>query len=830
MIPFPHSLNLLDMACTTHLLSSRSFICVSPYPRSGRARDNGGWGLPMEMPLPRLVVPLACAAVSVWAYRAAFDCELVFDDELAITRNADTDPAQTPWSNLLHHDFWGHPLDRPGSNRSFRPVTVATFRLNRLFAPSAAGHHAVNVALHAVATALVACAAFWHLDRAPGVAAHGANVVGATVCGLLFAVHPVHAEAVTGVVGRAEMLCCICVLLGARVLLRGGDGGGVVRSVAAGTAAALLLLLAALSKETGVTAAAALPVADALLRGRWTPSRAAALPCLAAAAAYTCVRLWVVGSVDLAGSGLLRKTENPVMFAATPLSKALSLAHVQCQYARLLVWPTDMCCEYPFDCVPLVAGWADPRVPHMAGCAAALLALLVALARRPFYLAYAVYAAAPYLPASGVLFTIGTMLGERLLYMPTVGLCLLAGHAAARVGGARASPLALAAAVAVAAVWSETLHTRNLEWRSNETLFESALRVCPSGAKHHQQYGMLLLNRRNTTGALHHLKRALQIDPDWCEPHLYIGKAIAHEGPATYVEAQQWWRGCLSCKYVAAECLELYTQVETLKEQNGLEPEPPGFSAALFADAQAALAQWPAALRGYRQAGLARFQAQDWEGAAEALAKAEDAWQAGGAAAAQRQPGETAEQAELQHPCNVRYWQAQAQVKMLRHRTALRVYRTMLDDCAGQPRAFMAAADGAGGVLAEGAADGAVRGRLGLSQREVVEARAAVFDAVAENRAVGLEAEARAAYRAEAAALRERLGSSAAAAADGGRGGGESGVASGEGGGGGSGSGSGSGSGDGACGQAARVVQALQSREAEDEDEEEYCKALHVLV
>eukprot|EP00754_Rhynchopus_humris_P044713 Rhum_TRINITY_DN4339_c0_g1::Rhum_TRINITY_DN4339_c0_g1_i1::g.13777::m.13777 len=778
----------------------------------------------MEAPLLRLVVPLVCAAVSVWAYRAAFGCELVFDDELAITRNADTDPAQTPWSNLLHHDFWGHPLDRPGSNRSFRPVTVATFRLNRLFAPSAAGHHAVNVALHAVATALVACAAFWHLDRAPRVA-NGAKTVGAAVCGLLFAVHPVHAEAVTGVVGRAEMLCCICVLLGARVVLRGGverDGGGCggfLRSAAAGTAAAVLLLLAALSKETGVTAAAALPVADALLRGRWTPSRAAALPCLAAAAAYTCVRLCVVGSVDLAGSGLLRKTENPVMFASTPLSKALSLTHVQCQYARLLVWPTDMCCEYPFDCVPLVEGWADPRVPHMAGCAAALVALLVVLVRRPFYLTYAVYAAAPYLPASGVLFTIGTMLGERLLYMPTVGLCLLAGHAAARVGGPRASPLALAAAVAVAAVWSETLHARNLEWRSNETLFESALRVCPRGAKHHQQYGVLLLNRRNATGALHHLKRALEIDPDWCEPHLYIGKAIAHEGPAAYVEAQQWWRGCLSCKYVAAECLELYAQVETLKEQNGLEPEPPGFSAALYADAQAALAQWPAALRGYRQAGLARFQAEDWEGAAEALARAEDAWHAaGGEAAPQRQPGETAEQAELQHPCNVRYWQAQAQAKMLRHRSALRVYHTMLDDCAGQPRAFMAAADGAGGVLAEGAADGAVRGRLGLSQREIVEARAAVFDRIAENGAVGLEAEARAAYRAEAAALRGMLGSSAAAA----DGGGESGAASGAGGGGGDG-------GDDACGQAARVMKALQSREAEDEEEEEYCKALHVL-
>lgn len=41
---------------------------------------------------------------------------------------------------------------------------------------------------------------------------------------------------------------------------------------------------------------------------------------------------------------------------------------------------------------------------------------------------------APFLPASNVLFYVGTFVAERLLYVPSVGVCMLAAHVIVRAG------------------------------------------------------------------------------------------------------------------------------------------------------------------------------------------------------------------------------------------------------------------------------------------------------------------------------------------------------------------------------------------------------------
>jgi hypothetical protein len=73
----------------------------------------------------------------------------------AILTNADLKPS-TPWSRLLENDFWGTSLRERGSHGSYRPLCVATYRLNYLMGGlEPLGYHVVNVALHALCTALV---------------------------------------------------------------------------------------------------------------------------------------------------------------------------------------------------------------------------------------------------------------------------------------------------------------------------------------------------------------------------------------------------------------------------------------------------------------------------------------------------------------------------------------------------------------------------------------------------------------------------------------------------------------------------------------------------
>lgn len=140
-----------------------------------------------------LLVVVVCVC-----YHNSLDCGFVFDDASAILDNKDLRPT-TPISNLFWNDFWGTPMHKEQSHKSYRPLCVVTFRLNYLFSElEPTGYHLVNLVLHAVVCIMFMrmCTLFF-------------NETTSFVAALLFAVHPIHTEAVTGVVGRAEMLSSI---------------------------------------------------------------------------------------------------------------------------------------------------------------------------------------------------------------------------------------------------------------------------------------------------------------------------------------------------------------------------------------------------------------------------------------------------------------------------------------------------------------------------------------------------------------------------------------------------------------------------------------------
>lgn len=57
----------------------------------------------------------------------SYQGDFVFDDSEAILSNNDL-KSETPLSDLFVHDFWGSKLDSKTSHKSYRPLTVLTFR------------------------------------------------------------------------------------------------------------------------------------------------------------------------------------------------------------------------------------------------------------------------------------------------------------------------------------------------------------------------------------------------------------------------------------------------------------------------------------------------------------------------------------------------------------------------------------------------------------------------------------------------------------------------------------------------------------------------------
>lgn len=134
-----------------------------------------------------------------WRIEFTFHFLLFSISRRAILGNPDVMDASQPWYQLLYNDFWGTPLVDSGSHGSYRPLCVLSYKLNHIvggFKPF--GYHLVNVMLHCLATGLV-------VKLARHILPYG---FGTLISGLLFASHPIHTEAVAGIVGRADLIAC----------------------------------------------------------------------------------------------------------------------------------------------------------------------------------------------------------------------------------------------------------------------------------------------------------------------------------------------------------------------------------------------------------------------------------------------------------------------------------------------------------------------------------------------------------------------------------------------------------------------------------------------
>ena len=601
--------------------------------------------------------------------------------------------------------------------------------------------HLTNVVLHGIVCALVAILAECLFQD---------NGVTAAISSMAFAVHPVHVESVTSVVGRAEPLCSIFMLLGFLVYrqlscpllvlrshadsqpCRKPPGGqllvGIVRVSVFLSLFVLFFALAVLSKETGVTLVAVCAGADlvalvqlavvqtdivapqrslrtqcglfvmrlcllalcffmyisfrislmseqnvdntdqlsastmsALANIQDAINATAVVPNVPTTPASICFteagtllsllvtharHLSTGAALEMKGfssstldtSLLIRKSENPFKFLEGR-SFVLSLMYLHARYARLLVFPSKLCCEYSFNCIPSVSAFtADENNPDNLSCNLQSLVLYLLILVLPVkwlnalnnwrrgvwapngaapaqetnsssasegdeissadskpedtrkegstwsagFLSFSTdgaclialgWAVIPFVPAAGVFVTVGTLLAERLLYMPSIGACLLLGHACVWISNAHKrgekhqpseaalglgrSWLQRAVVLTILSVAAKKTFERTLDWETDKTLFTSALEVCPNSAKINQQYGQIflieaesargeklekLLNQAET-----HFRVAQSIQPDFCDIDFNLGMMYA--GRKDYGMAAAHFKTNLPCPY-----------------------------------------------------------------------------------------------------------------------------------------------------------------------------------------------------------------------------------------------------------------------------------------
>ena len=446
------------------------------------------------------------AALATLFYARTIDFAFAYDDDLVVLRN----PAVTghAWGAIATAPYHQGPDVRTPSGL-YRPLTLWSLAANHvLSADRPWSYHLANVLLHAAAAALVLVCG----------EAVGLSALAATAGAAVFAIHPVHVEAVANVSGRAELLATLGLLGSFLAFARCRNPAG--RVTVPGQFATCGLGAAALAaKENAITFVAVAAAWEALRpvapgspgRRRVAPLNLA--PSLVLAGSYLALRLAVLGGLGLA-PGAVTPIENPVVGLA-PLPRAWTVLATFGRAVSLLVTPVRLAPDYGFAEIVPVRSLLDP------GAAVGLLFFLACLAgiaiawrARPELAFVGVLGLATWSIVSNAFVTIGTILGDRLLYLPSVAVCLLAGAAIAaavrrfRWRGAGV-PVAAAGLLLAARAWTYTT-----VWSSDGPLFAHAVAATPDSIRALNNRAQFLAEHGELDPAEALLDRALALAPD----------------------------------------------------------------------------------------------------------------------------------------------------------------------------------------------------------------------------------------------------------------------------------------------------------------------------
>jgi hypothetical protein len=457
-------------------------------------------GPPADLPPRRDSRLGAFAAAAVCALVGAAVCSnalhetLLRDDALVLRQ--DERVFRGDWVALALGGYWNE--DFRFADRLYRPLVMLSFAAQRESAP--VGLRLVNIALHA---AVCAAVCYWAMRQWNSAAA-------GLAAGLLFAVHPVHTEALNTVVGRADVAATLFAVVAIVAIRR--------RPVLAGLSFGAALLC----KEQPIL----LPTVVFLF-----DRRGAAILCVVVAL-YLGLRLVAIGSlardpasIAIADNVIAHPSHDAPHGASEFLARWGTPIAVFGQAAALIFCPYPLCSDYSYAAIDLVRSPLEPRFLWGVFSLAAVISLVVVGRQRPWGLG-AAWALATYAVVSNGPVVIGTIFGERLLYLPSAGVCMAFGGVAMGVhrwkAGFVVAALVLAGAAASLA--------RNPDWRSMESLVRADLPKRPQSCRLLTQSAAHELNEGRPEAAMEYCRRATAVCPTYTAIDIVAGLALHRLG------------------------------------------------------------------------------------------------------------------------------------------------------------------------------------------------------------------------------------------------------------------------------------------------------------
>ncbi|MDD2680086.1 MAG: tetratricopeptide repeat protein, partial [Candidatus Omnitrophica bacterium] len=430
-----------------------------------------------------VLIIFVIAGFCVIFYSNSLQNPFIWDDEALIVRN----PVIRSWQNLpsaFTSDLYSGV--NFGSN-FYRPLQTASYMWDYHFWQlNPYGYHLTNIILQALVAFLVfllSYAIFKEVDSALAVA-------------LLFALNPLHTEAVTYLSGRAEMLLGLFLLSALLLFMRG------YRFLSW-----LSFILALLSKELAVVFP--LLILAYLFYYRREELKKAGnfikllLPFLVIDLVYLLLRVSFLSFARMHPPAL---TKYPLLLRITVLPEVILT------YLRLLFFPLNLHMSWtitrPADFLGFFLNW------FVLGliCVACFYILKDKRTDKRAALMLC-WSLVFFLPQSGIL-PINAFIAEHFIYLPSISFFMLIVYLFRRY---LRKGLFIFAVIGLGAFYGLLTFNRNFEWSDPAAFYEKITRFSPGSFQAHNNLGLQYEYRYLYAKAIIEYKKALEINPDLLE-------------------------------------------------------------------------------------------------------------------------------------------------------------------------------------------------------------------------------------------------------------------------------------------------------------------------
>ena len=258
--------------------------------------------------------------------------------------------------------------------------------------------------------------------------------------------------------------------------------------------------------------------------------------------------------------------ENHINLLQSFKERMLSYAQSHFWYVFKLFFPRYLCFDYGFACIPTIHTYDDVRnIFPVVSYSMIILLALHALNTISIPIMYGMMLVIiPLIPALNILFPVGTILAERLLFIPSIGFTLIMGEILTVYLGSvwlyigryeltiiKGMNSMLLFLVPLLALSSMRVVTRNGDWNSELKIYKSALDVCPHSIKALSNLASLSLGEGHYDYAADLANFAITIHDELTPP--YVNGGVAYHRKGDYAKSIHFFQRSLDINYIESK-------------------------------------------------------------------------------------------------------------------------------------------------------------------------------------------------------------------------------------------------------------------------------------